>query len=401
MAYDASTGRITVTSPYGVDITDAMEATGCGVASVGYIIANGGINVWSKYKPVQYTNSTYGNHNTARQWNYSANRWKTPAEISAADINDTPWWYGLSTAKFGITPKKFTTGYASQIKAAYDGDMNGWTYSRPLGNAGGGVQFPLRLQDFAMYNAKAIPPVSHFTVPDTITVGQGNYVKASAIVDYDGNYDSITLADLGITETLYFGVIFELNDTLVLMVTEETAGSGMVWRQFPSAGMLQVGQTYNVYPVLSNVSKFSSSILTNAGEYLYTCPGCEVLTTTAISHDQAVKVEMEIQPILSQANRYTFRVLNETTTNFTLLEYVITEATTAPTTGWTNWPTNRTVNANSASAILTATVENPTTHASLPNAYIYIRFYWAGGGANSQYTRSFQISPYTPLDPTR
>ena len=390
MAYDTATGRISAP----VSISDMMQATGCFVPDVGNIIVNGVINPWAKYKPVQYNPTSYNKIDTTRQWYYAQNRWKTLAEIQAADINDTPWWWGLSSAKCGIVPKKITTGYASQIIPAYDGDMNGWVYNRPLGNTVSGVQFPFRMTDFAQYNAKALPPVSHFYVPDTITVDQGNRVHASSVVNYSGDYDSVTLADLGINENLYFGVIFEANGTLVMMATDSEPNTGQVDRQLPSSGMLQIGTTYNVYAVLSNVAKApTNSILSASGEYIYTCPGCPVLRCRAVSHDQSVNVDVDIKPNLTVANRYYIHVINQTDYPFTSLTYVISTSTTEPTSGWTNWPTSQTVAANNSSTILTANV-------STPESYLWIKFYWAGGAISTQYTRNYLIEQYTPLPPS-
>jgi hypothetical protein len=122
VAYNGSTNQVE-----GVDIRDIMQATGCGVPDIGYIIQNGSINPMAKYKPVRHS-----------------------------QLENLPLTYAQRrAAKHGLSTEipRINTG-TPNVSAP-------WQYLRPQG----GTASPYRYTDFAKdanpnigYDARAVAP---------------------------------------------------------------------------------------------------------------------------------------------------------------------------------------------------------------------------------------------------
>lgn len=122
ISFNSSTQRVE-----GVDIRDIMQATGCGVADIGYIIQNGSINPMAKYKPVRHS-----------------------------QLQNLPLTYDQrKAAKHGLS---------TQIPRINTGTPNvsaPWQYLRPQG----GSSSPFRYSDFAKENAPSIGYDARATAP--------------------------------------------------------------------------------------------------------------------------------------------------------------------------------------------------------------------------------------------
>ena len=377
MPYNPNTGKITVRfegqTLLGVDFSDIMQAVGCNVADLGYLIEHGTINPWAKYKPVRYSSK-----DTSDQWDFTNLRWKYPSELPTGV---TPWWRGTSGMIAGITPYRIQTSILNATNigtliAVYDDGMNGWTYTRPAING----SFPFRDTDFALYNAKAMPPVQNFVVKETIPYdsqasGGGGKITADAMyfLANDESYDCITLADLTNYNFsgLYFGIIIvrKTDNTPMLIATSESTLSPRIERTLGNNGTsLQKGE-YDVYPIFSSVSMFQMLPFTNAQPlYLYTAPMCPILQTQVVDKDYTVDVTIECRPNLTTGTSGTFTVYNDTSANVTNLKYALSTSPSSPST-YTDWSTGTTVNANSSKSMLGVSFGN--------NTYFHITFNWA------------------------
>ena len=144
MAYN--NGKITAP----VSIADVQRAVGSPSGDLGRLCRSANINMWAKFKPV-----SKGIINIMDQLN-TDKTWKADSALS------DPWWTGLShNYGLGFTRHPITTASSSvsdaltRLAATIDGNMNGWSYSKPAG----GSSTPFRLTDFNGYNMKAPRPV--------------------------------------------------------------------------------------------------------------------------------------------------------------------------------------------------------------------------------------------------
>jgi len=223
------------------------------------------INMWAKYKPVakNLIDTVTG------QWDATNNKW----------LSSATWWKGNGTTDIGgITPKQFNT--FSQLLSFYDGNLNGWTYTRPAG----GANTPYRLQDFAGYNHNAPKAIENFFMAAEIK--QHGQFTASAMMSMpDSNADYITLSDFTSQafNTLYWGVAFYSGTTFKCKLTADTAGVAQIESTFSGAAVTLPIGTYKVYPFFSNKKIALTDTQETSGTKYYTCPNCTYVTVNIVS----------------------------------------------------------------------------------------------------------------------
>lgn len=195
-----------VTAP--VSIRDVNKAIGARHTDVAALLTDTSVNMWAKYK---------------------GERIASIAPISFADRCNN---------LFGLTHGTYTTWAA--LKAAYDGDLNGWGYNRPIG----GAASPYRLTDFNGYDHSAYPLVNGFTV-DKLVV-QGGRWTASCFSNPEGEGSkSVSLKDF--STQMYFGVaLLDSGGNVVYHGTSSNANDTFV--TFTLTGINQA--TYTAWPFL-------------------------------------------------------------------------------------------------------------------------------------------------------
>lgn len=122
-----------------------MKLLGTTDCSVGTLAKNGGINIWSRYKPFRSSVLTF--------------------EQDKAGSSSQDRYNAMRAANWGLVPWRMKDGSrwasvytimndASIIQANIDGELNGWEYQMPRGK-NNLYDEPYRLSDFLWYSHKA------------------------------------------------------------------------------------------------------------------------------------------------------------------------------------------------------------------------------------------------------
>lgn len=276
MAYDKSSGLITAP----VSIRDLQRCLRTIVTvsgrryisgDLGYIIANGGINKWAKYKPVPHAsvNTVTGQWDAARnKWLSTASWWKSPNGQCGLKI---PYGDNINN----------TTNPNSVLYKLLNGLMP-WTYIRPSG----GAASPYRLQDFAGYFREAVPAVGECGVPDGGIIwverqGTGTQMQ----IDWDApsvGDENLSLADISIggvsLQEFYLGVFMYRDDNHWFVVTSTTPiGSTSSLSITTQIGYDDIGKWYLI-PFLSS-RRLTRDGERPSGTYL----GCDINTPIVVN----------------------------------------------------------------------------------------------------------------------
>lgn len=176
-----------------VDIRDSLNADGSSCSNdVKTFFTNSVINWESKRKPVKLGVDFCQDFNSGNP-NYYAG-----------------WWKAFDN-KCGMNYP--SVGDITSLVKAYDGNMNGWTYSPPTG----GTSQPYRVGDFAGYYRAKQPMNSGFLVE-----ANSSQVTFSFITVAQNDY-TLSWADFPILGNYYFGVyIRKKNGTGVYIQTTST-----------------------------------------------------------------------------------------------------------------------------------------------------------------------------------
>lgn len=262
-----------ITAP--VSISDVKQALNTSENDLGRLCSHQNINIWAKYKPVRLNVLS-----TLDQWDFTNDTWKS----------DSDWWNGLSSNFGGITPYFVTS--LDNLRAAYDGGMNGWAYQKPVGT----ILSPYRLTDFAGYWHAAPPPVQNFSIINEIV--QGTSFTAMAIMSSSSvNPDAITLSDFtfdnqGTISSMYFGVVwYNSSNVAVYRCTSTTGGTASVLADFQQ-GQPSLG-TYTVYPFLCNMVIDIDDTVIPSGAKFYTCPNLSPVTVEVVTPQETVDITID------------------------------------------------------------------------------------------------------------
>lgn len=300
-----------ITDP--VSISDVQAAVSHTSGDLATLITAGTINMWAKYKPVakNLIDTVTG------QWDATNNKW----------LSSATWWKGNGNTDIGgITPKQFTT--FSQLLSFYDGNLNGWTYTRPAG----GASTPYRLQDFAGYNHNAPKAIENFFMAAEIR--QHGQFTASAMMSMpDANADYISLADFtsAAFNGLYWGVAFYSGTTFKCKLTADTAGVAQIESTFSGAAVTLPIGTYKVYPFFSNKKISLTDTQETSGTKYYTCPNCTYVTVNIVSDNTGTDATIKAQYMIGKDKLFTVHVKGDSSRAYSNCNaYVI------PMTYWSN-----------------------------------------------------------------
>lgn len=254
-----------ITAP--VSVWDVRRALGLNSTDVGTLCTSTRINIWAKYKPVRLNKL-----DTTDQFDFSNNKWKSTAS----------WMHGSgdgvhATNSYGLACSSY--GNVNSIKTPYDSSdvMNGWVYNRPQG----GLAAPYRLQDFAGYYHNAATFGDTFNCNDPIIYSQKARIIATFRYSPDDEH-AVTIENL-LGGAKYFGILVTTSSgTYVGHATNSTAGTPTVNVEV-AASYLTSGQTYKVYPFLSdNPVTWGATETTNR---YYTVPLLKPTTMTPKSSE--------------------------------------------------------------------------------------------------------------------
>lgn len=209
------------------------------------------INMWAKYKPVQFTGT-----------------------------RTTDWWKGR-LLDCGIEPYKLSSRTSvADIVNHCDGTANGWTYyGRPNGT------YPYRLLDFKGYNHNATPPVNSFRLgADTISNKSGDKLTAFIAIRYNASGDMLALSDIDAISPCYLGIYCRRSGTTTGYegYCTTTIGNGGDYIEVSSNGW--TAGTYSIYPFLSTASQ------SGVAADFYTIPMMSPQTLTVVAATVFVNV---------------------------------------------------------------------------------------------------------------
>lgn len=263
MAY--SNGKISAP----VSIYDIQRCLGLSNNNIGALIANGNINMWSKFKPV-YSSIGVGCAYTAldtvvdNQYNATTKKWRR-------DASPDQWWRDTSLCKYGIIPVR-----ANSMSALYSLYSTDWRYQRPTG----GRLEPYRMADFNEYWHTAPSPSGRVAADSYVVVvdaADGGWSVNCALLSAEEDADPIENRDYIVPEDIlkeiwgvnqvYFGfALFEQNQANpqpILWVTG-TRYTGM------GSTYLHKGTYYDVMPFYCSQEipeDFSQSVSGRPGDY--------------------------------------------------------------------------------------------------------------------------------------
>lgn len=245
-----------VTKPVTTD--DLQQALSTTYTSNDKFCTHKNIRVWSKYKPVSNT-STFYSHQLAADGTWRA---------------DADWWKGKNM-DCGITPPVGTRNLASAV-ALFDGNTNGWSYSRPTGTESS----PYRLSDFIGYDSNAESPVDWST--------------GGAVSVYTNQDMQCTIKPGVSTETrlsLYDVLLSGSNDYYVGVIVEKGSSRWLITSQSPidisgvndtvtitKTNISTIGAgTIKVYPVITTAK---ATFATSTTGFVYPVPNVEAKSIT-------------------------------------------------------------------------------------------------------------------------
>ncbi len=284
-----SNGKITAP----VSFTDVQNCLGTSHTDLDRLCKSSLINMWAKYKPVakNLIDTVTG------QWDATNNKW----------LSSATWWKGNGNTDIGgITPKQFTT--FSQLLSFYDGNLNGWTYTRPAG----GASTPCRLQDFAGYNHNAPKAIENFYIAAEIR--QHGQFTASAMMSMpDANADYISLADFtsAAFSGLYWGVAFYSGTTFKCKLTASSAGVAQIESTFSGAAVTLPIGTYKVYPFFADREIPITETQEQSGTHYYTCPNCTYCTVDIVSDQTGTDATISARYNINSSTKMSIHVTGD------------------------------------------------------------------------------------------
>lgn len=263
-------------------IADVKTVLGESVNTLSGLCKSTKINMWAKYKPVQFTGT-----------------------------RSTTWWKGR-LLDCGIDPYKLSSRTSvADIVNHCDGTANGWSYyGRPNGST-----YPYRLLDFQGYNHNATPPVNSFTLgATTISNKSGDKLSAYITIRYNASGDMLSLADINAISPCYLGIYCRRNGTTTGYegYCTTTIGNGGDYVEVSTNGW--TAGTYKVYPFLSTASK------SGVAADFYTIPMMSPPTLSVVASTVSIGI--------SKATRSGFNVsVTVTITNNTSASVTLTNNT--------------------------------------------------------------------------
>ena len=235
------------------------------------------INMWAKYKPVQFTGT-----------------------------RSTTWWKGR-LLDCGIEPYKLSSRTSvADIVNHCDGTANGWSYyGRPNGST-----YPYRLLDFQGYNHNATPPISSFRLGAS-TIAPGTTLSAFIVVRYSSNSDMLSLSDIDVLAPCYLGIYCRRTGTTTGFegYCSTTIANGGDEVQLSTTGW--TAGTYTIYPFLSTASR------AGVAADFYTIPMVSAPTLTIVSSAVFVNISDATKSGIRNVS-VTVQIVNRTSSSVTL-----------------------------------------------------------------------------------
>lgn len=260
--------------------------------AVGYsgndLIANGVINKWAKYKPVD-----------------------SPIIGNTGRTSGSTWWKGTD-GKCGFTIPTFdnigSPGSSNSFMAKLLAGTVGWTYNRPAG----GVNHRHRVFDFDGYLPNAPAPMDQ---PGEMSamLSSNNELTVEFAVNR-GNEYSLSFADFTINNSplsgFYVGVLVYLSDSQYTFKASDLVSSGSVRATFSNM-IGYAGRYVRVVPFLSSVP-ISQGVNPGSGTFL----SAGVEPTTMLVRPYSTGISATIMPqwasALHERVRYTLNLINVT-----------------------------------------------------------------------------------------
>lgn len=262
-----------------ITMSDIGKVIGSNSRSIGELIKDGYINMWSRMKPVHIENGWAPNRSGA-------------------------WWRGTDL-DCGISLVDAKTSNYKLIKDKYTEDKsNGWKYKKPWGDLGGIVVSPYRMLDFQNYKHDATPPIGGFGI--TELVAQDGILRAQCMLtptttdktgpgsvqfdDIAGDYSSgdsgsTTLADY------HLGVaVYDSANTYKGRVVGGNAFDKLA-TEYSVAG-LAFGQTYKAVPFLAKFQM--GQFQTDIANFYYTVPNANVMTFKIASAEEIEGISINL-----------------------------------------------------------------------------------------------------------
>ena len=258
-------------------IADVKTVLGESVNTLSGLCKSTKINMWAKYKPVQFTGT-----------------------------RSTTWWKGR-LLDCGIEPYKLSSRTSvADIVNHCDGTNNGWTYyARPNGST-----YPYRLLDFKGYNHNATPPISSFRLGAS-TIAPGTTLSAFIVVRYSSNSDMLSLSDIDVLAPCYLGIYCRRTGTTTGFegYCSTTIANGGDEVQLSTTGW--TAGTYTIYPFLSTASR------AGVAADFYTIPMVSAPTLTVVSSAVFVNISDATKSGIRNVS-VTVQIVNRTSSSVTL-----------------------------------------------------------------------------------
>lgn len=278
-----------ITAP--VSIEDVRKTLGVTSTDLGTLCTSSQINMWSKYKPVQLTGL-----------------------FASTGSND---WYKGVDGCCGINFADAQSNTYEKIIDKYTSDgSNGWHYmGRP-----NGTTYPYRLTDFKNYYHKAVPPLSHFTVPQKVAANGTLTCSFDYGIqeDHNLNFSDINIPlGSGITNLgeAPVGIVVYSNSQRKVVGRTGDGSFGVV--NYKATGLTQ-GYKYTVYPFFC-VSSFGQDDVDKVNTFI-TLPNVSPGEFTVVSQEEAAGITISVHAIYvnsstitwtltvtSKSSSYTFR----------------------------------------------------------------------------------------------
>lgn len=264
--------KIPASNVLAVDIRDTLNANGssCTNDIISFFDSRAKINIWSFRKPYSYSEELFKLNNEQ-----------------------------IRNLNCGLNP--LSLGAYTQIPSKMDGNMNGWTYTRP----GGGQTDPYRLGDYVGYYPAARPMIENFYVPDTASNQfQGTWISATAIVPSESDGVSVTLADLkGLSSCIAAVYIVNQSDTSrTRMYQGEEINNGVFRVDFDAYDLTPSGD-WTVYPFLK---------VSDTSNQCYTVPNVSPKTINITQSNFSITCRAERRTDGTKAIDYTITIKNNT-----------------------------------------------------------------------------------------
>ena len=331
MAYsDGVITRPVVLTANGGDIGRAL---GLSSGDLGYLIVNGAINPWAKYKPVRLnTLADTGESSTEYPTYWQANDGGCGFDIPK---NTNP----------GASPG---TTSGAWYKLLHSSML--WTYQRPTGDIN---VWPFRQLDFDGYDHNAVPPFADTPLTTVMLANDG-----SLTLNYDvndGDSRSLHLSDLKVNNVAlsqwYYGVLVYYSNNQYTFKATERAGAtaGVITFDGMTA---YAGKTVTIVPFLSSVAQSQGAAsagtiisLNLAPMQIYVRPYSSGIS---VSWDECIWNATKTQV------SYSISIINQTSSSITIQNIVITIKDTTQTL-YTRTVSRVTIPANSTRNIASGT----------------------------------------------